>query len=332
MIGLPAHAAIGGPGEWLDRVHPDDIVNLNTALETHLAGSTPVFQHEHRIRHEDGVYRRFLCRGVAVRGAGRKPDRIAGSLTDTTEQAIAQERLRSVGFVDSLTGLSNRAVFVEGLGPAARRVPAPRSDQRLRGPLSRPGPVQDRQRQSRPHGRRRAADRGVAASRDLPAAGRRPGAAGRRRVRDLPERAARRRPGQRHRRPDPGFAERAVLDRRPRSVHLGEHRDRLRPGALHQPGRGDARRRHRDVSRQVARQVAARGVRRRHARARARPPEPRERPPPGDRRQRLRGALPADRVAGLGDVRRLRVAGPMEPQRRAGLSGQRSSRSPRSSG
>ena len=116
MIGLPSHAAIGGAGEWLERVHPDDIANLNAALEAHLAGSAPVFQHEHRIRHEDGVYRRFLCRGVAVSGAGRKPDRIAGSLTDTTEQAIAQERLKSVGFVDSLTGLSNRAVFVEGLG------------------------------------------------------------------------------------------------------------------------------------------------------------------------------------------------------------------------
>lgn len=116
MIGLPAHAAIGGPGEWLDRVHPDDIANLNAALEAHLAGTTQVFQHEHRIRHEDGTYRRFLCRGLGVRGAGRKPDRIAGSLTDTTEQAIAQERLRNVGFQDSLTGLFNRAVFVEGLG------------------------------------------------------------------------------------------------------------------------------------------------------------------------------------------------------------------------
>jgi len=116
MIGLPAHAAIGGPGEWLERVHAEDIASLNAALEAHLAGSTQVFQHEHRIRHEDGTYRRFLCRGVAVRAAGRKPNRIAGSLTDTTEQAIAQERLRSVGFLDSLTGLYNRAVFAEGLG------------------------------------------------------------------------------------------------------------------------------------------------------------------------------------------------------------------------
>jgi diguanylate cyclase (GGDEF)-like protein len=116
MIGLPAHAAIGAPGEWLDRVHPDDLPGIDAALQAHLEGKTPIFQHEHRIRHEDGSYRRFLCRGLAVRGASRQPDRIAGSLTDTTEQAIAQERLRSVGFLDPLTGLFNRAVFVDGLG------------------------------------------------------------------------------------------------------------------------------------------------------------------------------------------------------------------------
>ena len=116
MIGLPAHAAIGGPGEWLDRVHTEDRATLDAALEAHLAGATQVFQHEHRIRHEDGTYRRFLCRGLAVRGDGGKPHRVAGSLTDTTEQAIAQERLASIGFQDALTGLFNRAVFVEGLG------------------------------------------------------------------------------------------------------------------------------------------------------------------------------------------------------------------------
>jgi diguanylate cyclase (GGDEF)-like protein/PAS domain S-box-containing protein len=116
MVGLSPHAAIGGPADWLERVHRDDIGNLDAALQAHLAGSTPVFQHEHRIRQEDGTYRRFLCRGVAVRGMGHKPVRIAGSLTDTTEHAIVQERLRSVGFVDSLTGLCNRAVFVEGIG------------------------------------------------------------------------------------------------------------------------------------------------------------------------------------------------------------------------
>ncbi len=57
-----------------------------------------------------------MCRGVAVRGAGRRPARIAGSLTETTERVIVQERLGGAGFLDPLTGLCNRAVFVEGLG------------------------------------------------------------------------------------------------------------------------------------------------------------------------------------------------------------------------
>ena len=116
MLGLPPTAGIGRANEWIERVHSEDAAGLKAALEGPFAGTADHFQHEHRIRHEDGTYRRFLCRGVAVRGAGRRSIRIAGSLTDTTEQAIAQERLRNAGFLDPLTGLCNRAVFVEGLG------------------------------------------------------------------------------------------------------------------------------------------------------------------------------------------------------------------------
>jgi len=116
MIGVTAPGGTGRPEEWFERVHADDIAALKEALAAHLSGQTDHFQHEHRIRHEDGTYRRFLCRGVAVRGASRRLARIAGSLTDTTERAIAQERLRSDGFRDPLTALCNRAVFVEGLG------------------------------------------------------------------------------------------------------------------------------------------------------------------------------------------------------------------------
>ena len=130
MLGLPADARIGRSEDWLERVHPDDREDLKSTLRAHLAGQTDIFQHEHRIRHEDGTYRRFLCRGLAVAGARRR-DRIAGSLTDTTEQAIAQERLRSVGVLDSLTGLSNRAVFVGGL---ERRIAE--ANQRPEGPFA----------------------------------------------------------------------------------------------------------------------------------------------------------------------------------------------------
>ena len=116
IIGLTAEPGVGRPEDWLDRVHPDDMNALKDALKAHLSGKTPHFQHEHRVRHEDGTYRWFLCRGIAGRGTGRTPARIAGSLSDTTDHALAQQQLRNAGFRDPLTGLRNRADFVDGLG------------------------------------------------------------------------------------------------------------------------------------------------------------------------------------------------------------------------
>jgi diguanylate cyclase (GGDEF)-like protein/PAS domain S-box-containing protein len=116
MLGLPAAGATGRPDEWLSRIHPEDIGGVKAAIDAHLANGSDHFKHEHRIRHEDGTYRRFLCRGVAARGAGQRPIRLAGSLTDTTEHGTAQEQLRTAEFRDPLTGLCNRADFVERLG------------------------------------------------------------------------------------------------------------------------------------------------------------------------------------------------------------------------
>ena len=116
MLGLSPSSGIGRPEQWIGRVHAEDATSLKQALDAHLSGGEGHFQHEHRLRHEDGTYRRFLCRGVAVRGSGKRPVRIAGSLTDTTERTLVQERLRRAGFLDPLTGLCNRALFVEGLG------------------------------------------------------------------------------------------------------------------------------------------------------------------------------------------------------------------------
>ena len=116
MLGLPARAGSCKVGDWFDRVHKDDIGPLKEALDAHLCGTTDPFQHEHRIRHEDGTYRYFHCRGVAARLGSGRPIRIAGSLTDTTDLAMTQEQLRNAVFRDPLTGLCNRAVFVEELG------------------------------------------------------------------------------------------------------------------------------------------------------------------------------------------------------------------------
>src|SRR5262249_10407527 len=121
MLGLELSDNSGRSGDWFRRVHPDDLTSLNEALEAHLAAETAHFQHEHRIRHEDGTYRWILCRGVAVRRPNGKATRIAGSQTDVTERVSAQDQLRQAALHDTLTALPNRALFMELLGQVLDR-------------------------------------------------------------------------------------------------------------------------------------------------------------------------------------------------------------------
>ena len=115
MLGLPASASITRAEEWFARVHPDDVTPMKEAIKAHIAGETAHLEHEHRILHADGAYRWFLCRGMAV-GTGRRRLRIAGSVSDVSDHVFDQERLRTAGFRDPLTGLRNRTDFLEVLG------------------------------------------------------------------------------------------------------------------------------------------------------------------------------------------------------------------------
>src|SRR5262245_2210315 len=114
LVGLPAEAGTHPLDHWTTRVHPDDLPSLTEMLQATANGAAERLSHEHRIRHEDGSYRRVLCCGAAKR-SGRRVVRIGGSLTDITERAATQEQLRTAGVLDPLTGLSNRTEFVEVL-------------------------------------------------------------------------------------------------------------------------------------------------------------------------------------------------------------------------
>jgi len=121
MLGLEEHAVCQQSGAWFERVHPDDVGSLRAALDAHIAGRTEHFEHEHRVRHEHGGYRRVLCRGVAVRQPNGTATRIAGSQTDITERAAIQEQLQHAAVHDALTGLPNRLLFMELLGQVLDR-------------------------------------------------------------------------------------------------------------------------------------------------------------------------------------------------------------------
>lgn len=103
------------PGEWFNRVHPDDLEQLKVTLSAHLSGLSEHFEFEHRIQHKDGRYLWVLTRGMAVRDSQKMVYRIAGSQTDITNRKRAEEQLLHDAFHDALTNLPNRALFLDRL-------------------------------------------------------------------------------------------------------------------------------------------------------------------------------------------------------------------------
>ncbi len=100
---------------WGERVHPDDRTEFERALGAHLAGETPQFALEYRLRAKDGSYVWVLSRGLAVLNEQGEPIRMAGSLTDITERKQIEAQLLHDALHDSLTGLPNRVLLMDRL-------------------------------------------------------------------------------------------------------------------------------------------------------------------------------------------------------------------------
>ncbi len=101
------------PDEWLTRIHEEDIERVKEELALHRRGGSPRFQSEHRLRHRDGSYRWIVARGIAERDERDRAVRMVGSITDFTERKSVEAQLTKDALYDSLTGLPNRAFFIE---------------------------------------------------------------------------------------------------------------------------------------------------------------------------------------------------------------------------
>jgi diguanylate cyclase (GGDEF)-like protein/PAS domain S-box-containing protein len=121
MLGFDVDEIGIQPSEWLDRIHPNDLEGVQFALMTHLNGLNEHFEKEHRILCADGQYKWVLTRGLAVRDSMGVAYRMAGSQTDVTMRKRTEEQLQHDALHDSLTGLPNRALFMDRLGCALER-------------------------------------------------------------------------------------------------------------------------------------------------------------------------------------------------------------------
>lgn len=119
LLGYGVDDLSNSVNEWFDRVHPDDVAALKEDIDAHLSGDSPYHESEHRIRASDGTYRWVISRAVAQRQNGR-PVRMAGSITDTSDFRLREEKIREESRQDPLTGLPRREPFMEQLARAVR--------------------------------------------------------------------------------------------------------------------------------------------------------------------------------------------------------------------
>ena len=101
--------------EWFKRVHPDDLNRVRENLSLHIEGNASHFESEYRIRHANGSYMWVLSRGLAVQDSEGEAYRMAGSQTDITARKLVEEQLAYGALHDVLTGLPNRALFMDRL-------------------------------------------------------------------------------------------------------------------------------------------------------------------------------------------------------------------------
>ncbi|MCM2258122.1 MAG: EAL domain-containing protein [Vicinamibacteria bacterium] len=121
MLGHADGEIADSPEEWFSRVMPEDREALETAIREHVEGRLAHLEAEYRMCTAGGDWHWMLARGLAVRDGDGRAYRMAGSQTDVTRQKEVEARLLHDALHDSLTGLSNRTLFMDRLGQALAR-------------------------------------------------------------------------------------------------------------------------------------------------------------------------------------------------------------------
>jgi|GEM_PF-1378826 len=115
MLGYSDEEITGDLGEWYMLVHPDDLPILRNRIATYLKGQPEPLEAEYRARTRGGQFRWMITRAIAMRNESGEATRLVGLQTDIHDQKQLDEQLLFEAFHDSVTGLANRALFLDRL-------------------------------------------------------------------------------------------------------------------------------------------------------------------------------------------------------------------------
>ncbi|WP_193370210.1 PAS-domain containing protein [Pelagibius marinus] len=93
IVGIKGSDPVIPVDAWLGRIHPEDLEEMQERMREHLRGHIEYYDHEYRMRGDDGVYRWVHSRGLGVRDESGRVYRMAGSLSDVTERKLAEHEL-----------------------------------------------------------------------------------------------------------------------------------------------------------------------------------------------------------------------------------------------
>ncbi|MDX2230071.1 MAG: PAS domain S-box protein [Leptolyngbyaceae cyanobacterium bins.349] len=93
LLGLDPTTTEASYENWRDRIHPDDLTQIEMALQMALEHQTP-YAEEYRVIHPDGSIHWLLEKGQAIYDASGQPIRMLGVILDITDRKHTEELLR----------------------------------------------------------------------------------------------------------------------------------------------------------------------------------------------------------------------------------------------
>ena len=115
QLGLKKTGLNGSPNKWLQLLHPEDRDRFKATLDVVLDHRRGRIAQDFRLQANNGQYHWMTIQARPVIGSDGEVLRCVGTITDVTDQRMAQERLLHDAVHDNLTGLPNRHLFLDRL-------------------------------------------------------------------------------------------------------------------------------------------------------------------------------------------------------------------------